>query len=97
MNLLRYRPTVINIPVVLRIIGLLLIIEGLFLLVPLATCLVYGEKDWLCFLVTMVVTTVAGTVMTFGIRPRNPRMGKREGFLLTALVWIFFSAFGMIA
>ena len=50
----------------------------------------------MCFLLTMVVTIVAGTIMTFGIRPRNPRMGKREGFLLTALIWIFFSIFGMI-
>lgn len=96
MNFLRYRPTVINFPVILRIIGLLLIIEGLFLSVPLATALVYHENDWMCFLLTMVVTTVAGTIMTFGIRPRNPRMGKREGFLLTALIWVFFSIFGMI-
>ena len=96
MNFLRYRPTAINFPMILRIIGLLLIIEGLFLTVPLATSLVYHETDWMCFLLTMVVTTVAGTIMTFGIRPRNPRMGKREGFLLTALIWIFFSIFGMI-
>ncbi len=96
MNFLRYRPTAINFPMIFRIIGLLLIIEGLFLTVPLATSLVYHETDWMCFLLTMVVTTVAGTIMTFGIRPRNPRMGKREGFLLTALIWIFFSIFGMI-
>ena len=30
MNFLRYRPTVINFPVILRIIGLLLIIEAFF-------------------------------------------------------------------
>lgn len=96
MNFLRYRPTAINFPMIRSIIGLLLIIEGLFLTVPLATSLVYHETDWMCFLLTMVVTTVAGTIMTFGIRPRNPRMGKREGFLLTALIWIFFSIFGMI-
>ncbi|MDE6813050.1 MAG: TrkH family potassium uptake protein [Duncaniella sp.] len=95
-RLLRYNPTVINFPVILRIIGLLLIIESVFVLVPLATCLVYHEKDWMCFLLTLAVTLVAGLVMTFGIRPRHSRMGKREGFLLTALIWIFFSAFGMI-
>ena len=96
IRLLRYRPTVINIPVVLRVIGLLLMIEAAFFIVPLVTSLIYHERDWLCFLVTMLVTFVAGTIMTFGIRPRNPRMGKREGFLLTALIWVFFSAFGML-
>ena len=80
----------------LRIIGLLLMIEAAFLLIPMATSIIYGERDWLCFLVTIIVTLVAGAIMTFCIRPRSPRMGKREGFLLTALIWIFFSAFGMI-
>ena len=80
----------------LRIIGLLLMIEAGFLLIPMATSIIYGERDWLCFMVTIIVTLVAGAIMTFCIRPRSPRMGKREGFLLTALIWIFFSAFGMI-
>ncbi len=95
MRLRDYTST-INMPVILRIIGLLLMIEGAFILVPLVTCIVYGEHDWICFLVTLLVTVVAGAAMAFGIRPRNPRMGKREGFLLTALIWVFFSAFGMI-
>lgn len=86
----------INFRVLLRIIGLLLLIEGAFLTVPLATALIYGENDWLDFLLTLGLTLGAGAVMTFGIKPRSPRMAKREGFLLTALVWIFFSAFGMI-
>jgi len=71
-------------------------IEAAFLLIPMVTSLIYGENDWWCFLITIVVTLAAGSMMTFGIRPRSPRMGKREGFLLTALIWIFFSAFGMI-
>ncbi|MDE7148127.1 MAG: TrkH family potassium uptake protein, partial [Duncaniella sp.] len=86
----------INFRVLLRIIGLLLIIEGAFLAVPLATSLIYQEKDWINFLLTMGLTLTAGSLMTFCIRPRSPRMAKREGFLLTALVWGFFSVFGMI-
>ena len=95
MRLSDYTST-INFPVLLRIIGLLLMIEAAFLLIPMATSIIYGERDWLCFMVTIIVTLVAGAIMTFCIRPRSPRMGKREGFLLTALIWIFFSAFGMI-
>lgn len=86
----------INFRVLLRIIGLLLIIEGAFLSVPLVTSLIYGERDWLDFLFTMGLTLTAGSLMTFCIRPRSPRMAKREGFLLTALVWVFFSIFGML-
>lgn len=86
----------INFRVLLRIIGLLLIIEGAFLSVPLVTSLIYGERDWMNFLLTMGLTLTAGSLMTFCIRPRSPRMAKREGFLLTALVWVFFSIFGML-
>ncbi len=86
----------INFPVLLRIIGLLLVIEGSFLLIPFITCLVYGEIDWIPFLVTSGITLVTGLGMIFGIKPRSTSMGKREGFLLTAMVWIVFSAFGMI-
>ena len=86
----------INFRVLLRIIGLLLIIEGAFLSVPLVTSLIYQERDWINFLFTMGLTLTAGSLMTFCIRPRSQRMAKREGFLLTALVWVFFSIFGMI-
>ncbi len=94
-NLRSYFP-VINIPVLLRIMGLLLVIEAAFLLVPLATCLIYGESDWKAFLITFAVTLATGSVMAFAIHPTSPSMGKREGFLLTAMVWVFFSTFGML-
>lgn len=90
-----YTPS-INFPILLRIIGLLLIIESVFLVVPLITCVVYGEKDWVWFALTLGVTMLAGLLMVFCIHPRSSHMGKREGFLLTALVWLFFSLFGML-
>ena len=86
----------VNFPVLLRVMGLLLIIEASFLLVPLGTCLAYGESDWKAFLISFGITLVSGCVMTFAIHPSSPSMGKREGFLLTAMVWVFFSTFGML-
>ena len=86
----------VNIALLLRVIGLLLLIEGCFLLFPLATCLYYGEADWKDFLLTSAITFASGTLMIFGIRPESSNMGKREGFLLTAMVWVVFSLFGMI-
>ena len=77
-NLRSYFP-VINIPVLLRIMGLLLVIEAAFLLVPLATCLIYGESDWKAFLITFAVTLATGSVMAFAIHPTSPSMGKRDG------------------
>ncbi|MDE6331691.1 MAG: TrkH family potassium uptake protein, partial [Muribaculaceae bacterium] len=87
---------VINIPVLLRVVGWLLLIETLFMLVPLSTCLYFHEADWLCFAASCGVTLVTGLCLTRLIRPSHNHMGKREGFLLTALVWVVFSVFGML-
>lgn len=92
----RQRLMFINFPVLLRVIGFLLLIEGVFLFLPTATCLWYGERDWEAFLITTGVTLGAGAALSYGIRPKSSSIGKREGFLLTAMVWVVFSLFGML-
>ncbi len=86
----------INFAMVMRVMGWLLMIEAMFIIIPLVICLIYGEDDYKAFLITAIVTAGSGAFMTFGLKPRRTDMGKREGFLLTALVWVVFSAFGMI-
>lgn len=79
----------------LRIVGGLLMIESLFMLIPLFTALIYDEPDWIIFTYTAVLTGLCGRLM-WCITPVSKRMGTREGFLLTASVWFFFSIFGML-
>lgn len=86
----------INFCIVFRIIGWLLMIEAGFMLFPLLVTLIYGENDFEAFTIAAGTTFIVGTLLTFGLRPRRKDMGRREGFLLTALVWIVFSCFGMI-
>lgn len=86
----------VNFPMLLRVLGWLLIIESIFMTVPLLTCAIYEEHDFWAFLISMGVTLSTGVLMTFFIRPSSSSMAKREGFLLTALVWVVFSFFGLI-
>ena len=87
----------INFPVVLRVVGWLLMIESQFMLLPMGVAWYYGENQVaLVFLVTLLATLGAGAAMAYGIKPSTRSMRKREGLLLTSLVWIFFSIFGMI-
>ena len=86
----------INYPMLLKVIGWLLMIESMFMLVPVVTALIYGEDDWLPFCVTMSSTTLTGWLMARKIKASTSKMGRREGFLLTGGVWIVFSLFGMI-
>ncbi|MBD5186036.1 MAG: TrkH family potassium uptake protein [Bacteroidales bacterium] len=93
---MKRRTATINFPLVARIIGWLLMIEAVFLAVPLVTSLCYAEKVWKGFAIATGAAAACGALMTFCIHPRSRDMGKREGFLLTALVWVVFSVFGMI-
>ncbi len=86
----------VNILAVLRVVGWLLFIEAAFMLAPLVTSLIYGEDDVMAFVWSIVIILASGAALTFGLRTSETSMGKREGFLLTALVWIAFSTFGML-
>lgn len=85
----------INLPMLLRVIGYLLVIESLFMLIPIATGFVYCEKAAISFLVSAGITGGCGAAM-MALRPRSREMGKREAILLTSLTWVILSLFGMI-
>ncbi|MCM1518112.1 MAG: hypothetical protein NC117_05685 [Pseudoflavonifractor sp.] len=86
----------INLPMILRVIGWLLMIEATFMTAPLLTGIIYRDGSLMAFVYTILITGFSGFAMTFFIRPAHNDMGKREGFLLTALVWVIFSFFGML-
>lgn len=87
----------INFPIVLRVVGWLLMIESLFMVAPLVIALVYEEINIaIDFGIAIAVTLLAGLIMNHQIKPASKTMRKREGLLLTATVWVFFSIFGMI-
>ena len=85
----------INLLLLLRVIGMLLIIEAVFMVVPCLTGLLYGEGSTLSFLVCIGITAGAGFLMTL-LKPRSSEIGKREAILLTGLTWVILSLFGML-
>ncbi|MBQ2398811.1 MAG: TrkH family potassium uptake protein [Muribaculaceae bacterium] len=85
----------INIPMLARVIGWLLLIETAFMSIPLATSIIDSCTDTMSFVISMVITGVSGLLMTL-IRPGSREMGRREAIVLTASVWVVFSLFGML-
>ena len=85
----------LNIRMLLKVTGWLLMIEGLFMLVPMAVSLFFDEADWLVFALAAALTACSGFAMRC-IPATHSHMGRREGFLLTASVWVWFSLFGMV-
>ena len=87
----------INFAIVLRMQGWLLLIEAAFMLLPMGVSFLYNESTAsMAFIYSTAITAGAGALMAFGIRPHSKSMHKREGLMLTAIVWVFFSLFGML-
>lgn len=95
MSVIHQKRAYINIVMLLRVVGWLLLVEAGFMLIPLVTSLIYKEASYSSFMIGMAITVAAGLCM-MGLRPKSRDMGKREAILLTAMVWVVFSLFGMI-
>lgn len=80
----------------IKVLGWLVSIESGFMLLPMLVCLWYGESDWKPFCLTAILTLTTGLLMNKYAHPTDKALSKREGFLLTASVWVVFSLFGML-
>lgn len=80
------------------IFGLLLIMEGIFLLLTLGVTLYYHESDWRGFLASAVVALGLGLALkAAGARDRRDRQLRRaDSFLVVTLSWVIFSLVGML-
>lgn len=87
---------IINFRSVVRLLAYLLLFEALFMLAPLGVSLYYGENDYYAFVIGILATLLASAAILTGVSGGRRDLGKREGYLLTSLVWVVFSVFGMI-
>ena len=76
------------------IIGQLLIAEGMLMIIPLITTLIYGEFGLLhAFLIPMGVLFLLGLLFSVK-KPEYKTLGVKDGFIVVGLSWIILSIFG---
>ena len=76
--------------------GQLLIAEGILMLLPLVTSLIYGEFGMLhAFLIPMAALFLIGFLLSFK-KPENKTLRAQDGFVVVGLSWIIMSAFGCL-
>ena len=85
-----------NTRMVFRTMGALLLIEAVFMTLALGVSLWYSEADSHIFLLSTIVTLLSGIVGLLVGRRAESRMGEREGYVIVAMVWVVFSAFGLL-
>jgi trk system potassium uptake protein len=77
-----------NLALVQRILGLLLMIFGVTMLPPVAVSLYYGDGNWDPFVDSFIALLVVGTVIWWPVRKQQRDLRLRDGFLVVALFWV---------
>ena len=83
-----------RIRVVAHYLGLLVIVLGLFMILPLAWSLYHQEPDSLPFAISAGITIVAGLLLWRLMPGGEGNLTRREGLALVAWAWILASFFG---
>ena len=87
----------LNIRLIYKILGSLLFLEAVFMSVCLGFSFFYMEDDIISFILSILVTTLAGFAFrTLGANNSDNMMSRRDAFLVVTLTWSIFSLFGTL-
>ena len=83
-----------NTRMIAHLLGIILLIEAVLLLFPMAVALIYGESP-MPFLLTDVI--ILALCLPFSLRkPSNNRIYAKDGFVCVAAAWLLLGAFGAL-
>lgn len=85
-----------NLKIIFRVLGFLLVVEGVAMLLALAVAIIYGENDISAFLISTGINLGIGGAIVLGTAKAKKDIGKHEGFIIVSMVWIVFSFFGSL-
>ena len=84
-----------NFSIIRYILGWILKIEGIFMLLPCITALIYKESQGFIYLAIAAICVLLGQLMSFR-KPKSNVFYLKEGCVATSLSWIFMSIFGCL-
>lgn len=84
-----------NILLTLRILGALLLFLSAALLLPIPFALYFDDAAYGAFLLSAVVTFVAGLALFKGCRSQRD-LSLRDGFAIVTFSWVFYALFGAL-
>ena len=84
-----------NYKTVFFILGILQIILGLSMMIPILTQIIYSEIDS-SFIAASIISIVFGTLFFLTNLNHDKRLSLQQAFLLTALSWLSIAIFGSL-
>ncbi len=84
-----------NLKMISYVLGLLLMFQSAFMMIPAITAVIYKESALWAFLGVAVACLIIGRLLTWR-KPKNKSLYAREGFVIVALCWIVLSLTGAL-
>ena len=80
-----------------KILGKILILEAILMLAPFAVSIIYSEgaTNILAFAIPIAISAILGILLQLP-KPSRNTLYQKEGFALTAMVWIFMTLIGAL-
>jgi len=87
----------LNFKAIISILGLLLILNGSFMLLCLPVSIYYNDGDWHALLLSGLITLITGLIAYALTKNQSDRgLKKRDGYLVVTLGWLGMSLFGTL-
>lgn len=83
-----------NLPMVQRILGMMLVMFSLTMLPPIGVAFYYGDGHWHPFLSAFFIVAVIGLALWLPVRHVHRDLRLRDGFLVVAVFWLFLGVAG---
>lgn len=86
----------INKKFIINILGILLIVESLFLFLSALVSHIFKDNELQAFILSGSIAFLSGSFAFFSTRKCQRIVHKREGYIIVFLVWLVFAAFGCL-
>ena len=88
--------SMLNHKIILRIFGLLLVTEGVFMWLSMLIGVIFGENILMPFLISGMITCAAGLAGFLPTRKSSLEVSRRDGYVIVTGGWVLFSLFGTL-
>lgn len=82
--------------IIVKVLGLLLLLEGLFMLFAIPFSLYYHDPDLFPILISSGISILTGGLAWIFFIKAPGSFGRREGYIIVTFAWIIFSFFGCL-
>lgn len=86
----------LNLKIIINFIGVVLILNGLFMMLGIPFSIYYGDNDIVVLLGCGIGIALLGFFLVLLTRDHEKEISKREGYIVVSVTWIIMALFGAI-